>query len=135
VLVAQGLLGLAREQHVDQVAGAEAAAGARHRAQRLLGRDRAVVGPRALEAVVAIAASARVSLAEVGEEHLAAAGHALAEAEHLRQLLLLQSLELLAALALLDQLPELHHLAEAVDQERRRGQLVAARAASLLVVA
>ena len=115
--------------------GAEPAPGARHRAQRLLRDYRTVVRLHAFEAIVAVAASARVTLAKIREHHLAAASHSLAEAQHLRQLLLLEPLELLAALPLLDQLAQLHHLAEAVEEERRRGQSVAPRPARLLVVA
>ena len=77
------LVGLA-EQQVDQVALAEALAGAPHRRERLLGRDRAVPGPGRLEAGVAVAAGLGQRLAEILQEDLAAAARGLAVARAAR---------------------------------------------------
>ena len=70
---------VAADEDVGDVAGAEALAGARHRRERLLGVDRGVVERHAAAAEVAVAASGRALLAEIGEQRLAPAGRGLAE--------------------------------------------------------
>ncbi len=85
------------EQHVDEMPDAEALAGAEHRRQRLLRRDEPVPHADRLQADVAIAAARMFVLAEIAQQHLAAAARRLAIAEERVQLLPLD-----AALPLVD---------------------------------
>src|SRR5439155_11825741 len=91
-------LALAAHQHLGQVRGAEALAGAIDARQRLLRRDRAVEAGDRLQAGVAIAAGLAALLAEIIEQHLAAATRGLAEADQRVELAPLDLLLLLGQL-------------------------------------
>ena len=84
------VVGLA-QQHIDQVADAEALAGAVHTGERLLRRHRGVPCLRRGEAGIAVAAGFIHLVAEVGQQRLAAAAGELAVAQHALQLLCLDA--------------------------------------------
>ena len=131
-------LGVAPEQHVDEVAGAEAlvllAPQAHHGRQQLLGGHRAVERLGRRQAGVAVAARRR-RLPEVSEQLHAPALDRLAEGEHRVEVLRLPPLVSGVAVALLDHAALLHDILQSVGQPRRRRQAVAAGAPGLLVVA
>ena len=77
-------LGGVAEQYVDEVMGAEALAGAVHRRQRLLRRNRAVPALGRIAAIIAIAAGRVIGLAKIAEQDLPAAGYRLAIAGEVR---------------------------------------------------
>src|SRR5690606_31622138 len=81
VAEAENLLGLLAHQHVDDMPGAKALAGAVDRGEGLDRGVRAVPGLDRVAAGVAVAAAAGMGLAEVLEDRLAAAVGRLADGE------------------------------------------------------
>ena len=128
------LLGLLADQHVDDMAGAEALAGAIDRGQRLDRGVGAVPGLDRREAGVAVAAVAGMGLAEMGEDRLAAAAGGLADAEQRVELAALDALDLVGRVALVDHAAALDDVGHAVGHPGVGRQAVAAGAAGLLVI-
>src|SRR5690606_16749761 len=126
---------VAAAQHVDQVRSPEALAGAVDAAERHARRFGGIPGFRRLQAVVAVAAGTVVRLAEVAQQHLAAAAHAFAVADQGVELAVFQALALGSGFGLFDHLPQQHQVAEAVAHPGVGRFAVAAGAAGLLVVA
>src|SRR5690606_31124519 len=124
--------GVGAAQDVGEVGRAEALAGAVHAGQGLARGLGAVPGLGRGQAVVAVAAAARVRLAEPAEQRLPAAGGGFAVADQRIELAALEPLALLARLALLDHPPQLHRIAQAVREPGFRGLAVAAGAPGLL---
>ena len=148
------LVGDLAAQHVDEVAGAVAAAAllaeAVDAAQRLAGGLGGIPGGGGLEAVVAVAAAVGVvggvavragarggltRLAKVGQQAHATAVMGLCQRQQGLQLGALQALELLVGLALVDHAALVHHVGQAVGHPRVGGGAVAPGAPCLLVVA
>src|SRR5690606_37384293 len=102
------------EQHVDQVAGAEALAGPDDRREELLGGEGAVEGRDRLEAGVAVAARAGELLPEVREQRPAAAAGRLAVGQERLQALALGAPGALVAAARRQQARDLHDVLQAV---------------------
>ena len=121
-------------EHVDEVGGAEALAGAIDGRQRLLRQHRAVHRLRRGEAVVAVAARLRLPLAEVGEQRLAPAARQFAQADQRAELLPLHLLVGFRAVALPDPLAQLDEILQAIGEPGVGGHAVAAGAPGLLVV-
>src|SRR5690606_22953205 len=105
--------GIAAAQHVDQVRGAEALAGAVDAAQGLARGFGAVPGLGRRDAVVAIAAGPRQGLAKIVQQYLAAATHGLAVTDQCVELAVLQAFALGPGLGLLDHLPQQHQVTQA----------------------
>ena len=127
-------LGVLAEQHVDDVGGAEHLPGAPDARQRLPRRHGAVEARHRLEAGVAVAARLGERLAEVFEQHLAAAARGLAIADQRVELAVLDLLLAVGRSGLGDQVAQLGDVAGAVDHPRIRRQPVASGAAGLLVI-
>ena len=102
--------------------------------QQLLRLDRAVVRLGRLQAGVAVAAGLGQLLAEVAQQHAAAALHHLAVAEHGVQAPAARAAVQRVGLALGQHLAQQHHVLQAVAEPGVGGQAVAAGAAGLLVV-
>src|SRR5262245_8861297 len=105
--------------------GTEALSRAVDAGERLLHQLRAVEALRRLEAAVAIAAGLAQRLAEIAEQNLPAAAHALAIADQRLELAALDLLLLVRRIRRLDQLAQLRHVLEAVEHERLGRQPVA----------
>src|SRR5690606_1642303 len=99
--------GVGAAQHVGEVGRAEALPRAVDAGQGLAGSLRPVPGFGWGQAVVAVAAAARVRLAEPAEQGLSATGRGLAVAHQCIELAALEPLALLARFAFLDHPPEL----------------------------
>src|SRR5690606_3929210 len=102
---AEGLLRLLAHQHVDDMPRAEALAGAVDGGKRLDRGVRAVPGLDRVAAGVAVAAAARMGLAEMLEDRLAATVGCLADGEQRGELAVLDALDFVGRVALVDHPP------------------------------
>ncbi len=122
-------------QHVDDVAGPEALAGAVDGRERLARKLGAVEARRPLQAAVAVAAAAGALLAEIAQEHLAAAARGLAVAEHRLQLLPVDvALPFARGVGAGQEAAQLADIVQPVEHVGLGRQAVAPGAAGLLVV-
>ena len=128
------LLGVAAAQHVDDMGGAEALARAIDSGERLLHQLGAVDRFGRLQAGVAIAAGLLQRLAEIGQQHLAAAARGLAIADQSLELAALDLLLRFGRVRGFQELAQLGDVLQAVEHEGFGGQAVAAGPAGLLVV-
>src|SRR5690606_8470292 len=127
--------GIGAAQHVGEVRRAEALAGAVDAGQGLAYRLGAVPGLGRRQAVVAVAAVARMRFAEPAKQGLPAARGGFAVADGGVGLASLRPLAFLPRFAVLDHPAELHRVAQAVRQPRLRGFAIATGAPGFLVVA
>src|SRR5690606_19145602 len=126
-------LAVAAAQDVDDVAGAEPLAGPIDAGEQLLCHLRPIEHLRRFDTGVAVTARL-AGIAEIGEQHLAAALHRLAEAEERIELLPLQPLLRVRCGGAFDQLPDADHVCEAIDHPRIGREAVAAGPPGLLVI-
>src|SRR5262249_53605536 len=135
LIVSQPLHALGRiaAQHVDEMPGPKALAGAVDAGERLLRGFGAVPDARRVQAAVAVAAG-RARFAEVSEHADATAAGGLRQADQRLELAVRDALVRLAGLGLGDHAPLLDHVTQAVRHPGVGRQAVAARAAGLLVV-
>ena len=130
----QDRVGVLADEHVGQVLGAEALAGAHDGGERLLRRDRAVDHLGAVAAEIAIAARLR-GFAEIGQQRLPAAARRFAQRDQRVEPLAVDALLLVRRVALVDLHAAQPDVAHAVERQRIGGQAVAAGAADLLIIA
>ncbi len=121
-------------QDVDQVAGAEALAGAQHGGERLARGLGAVPRLDRLAAIVALAAIARIGLAEMGEDRPPPAACGFADAEQRVELGAGDALDLVRRVALVDHPPAQCDVLHAIEHQGFGRRAVAAGAAGFLVI-
>ena len=121
-------------QHVDDMHHAKTLAGAIDRGHRL--DDGVGCVPRVSrgEAVVAVAAIARMRLAEPGQDRLPPAQRRLADVEQGVELGSLDALYVIRRCAIVDHAAAEHHVAHRIAHPRGGGVVIASSAARLLVV-
>ena len=134
VAMSEDLLRFLAAQHVDQVRGPEAMTGAHRAGQELLRLDAAVEGLRRTQAIVAVAAGARIVLAEVRQKRRTPTAGDLAPGHQRLQPRPLHPFVLLAGFGIIHHLPQPHHILQTVGHPRLGGFAVAPRASGLLVV-
>ena len=127
-------LAAAPQQHIHHVGGAEALAGAIHRREQLLGRHTQIHQLARLQAAIAVAAGFAQLLAEVAQQHLAAAACRLTEPDQGLELAVLDPLLLFLGAGVVDETAQLWDVARSMHHPGHRRQAIAAGAACFLVV-
>ena len=136
VLVAQGpdFFAVGPQQHVHQMGGAKAAAGAIHRREGLAGRFGHVLAAVGFEADIAVAAGLLEGFAEVAEQHLAATGRGFGEADQGIELAVFDRLLARFGAGVFDEAAQLGHIAGPMHHPGDGGQAIAAAPARFLVI-
>src|SRR5262249_54828980 len=127
-------LGELSAENVDEMRDAEALSGAEDGRERLLRGDEAIPDMGRFQAIVTVAAGRMIALAEISQEHLAAASGGLAITQQRLQLVALDAALALLEIGPLEERQERRHILHAIGHPGIGGKTVAAGAARLLIV-
>ena len=134
VTESQNSVAVIADQHIGQMLGAEALAGAHDGGERLLRGDGTVDDLGTIAAEIAIAAWL-CGLAEIGQQRLPAAARRFAQRHQRVEALALDPLLLVGGIAVVDLQTAQADVAHPVERQRVGGEPIAAGAADLLVIA